>query len=60
MVILAREYYPDEWRDLLNLSKNNELIKNICNFFKAKNIIKETRAISDAYFKASLNFLKKT
>ena len=59
MVILARESYPDEWRDLLNLSENNELIKNIYNFFEAKNIIQETRSISDAYFKASLNFLKK-
>ena len=59
MVILARESYPDEWRDLLNSSKNNELIKNIYIFFKAKNIIEETRSISDAYFKASLNFLKK-
>ena len=59
MVILARESYPDEWRDLLNLSENNELIKNIYNFFEEKNIIQETRAISDAYFKASLNFLKK-
>ena len=59
MVILARESYPDEWRDLLNSSENNELIKNIYNFFEAKNIIKETRSISDAYFKASLNFLNK-
>ena len=59
MVILARESYPDEWRDLLNLSENNELIKNIYNFFKEKNILEETRSISDAYFKASLNFLKK-
>ena len=59
MVILAREYYPDEWRDLLNLSENNELIQNIYNFFEEKNIIQETRSISDAYFKASLNFLKK-
>ena len=33
MVILARESYPDEWRDLLNSSKNNELIKNIYIFF---------------------------
>ena len=38
---------------------NNELIENIYNFFEAKNIIQETRSISDAYFKASLNFLKK-
>ena len=59
MVILARESYPDEWRDLLNLSQNNELIKNIYNFFEEKNIIQETRSISDAYFKESLNFLKK-
>ena len=59
MVILARESYPDQWRDLLNLSENNELIKNIYNFFEEKNIIQETRSISDAYFKASLNFLKK-
>ena len=59
MVILARESYPDEWRDILNLSENNELIKNIYNFFKAKSIIQETRSISDAYFEASLNFLKK-
>ena len=59
MVILARESYPDEWRDLLTLSENDELIKNIYNFFEAKNIIYETRSLSDAYFKASLNFLNK-
>ena len=59
MVILARESYPDEWKDLLNSSENNELIKNIYNFFEAKNIIQETRSISNAYFKESLNFLKK-
>ena len=35
------------------------MCKNIYNFFEEKNIIQETRAISDAYFKASLNFLKK-
>ena len=59
MVILARESYPDEWRDLLNISDTNELIKNIYTFFEAKNIIQETRSISDSYFKASLNYLKK-
>ena len=59
MVILARESYPDEWKDLLNLSENNDLIKNIYYFFEEKNIIDETRSISDAYFQESLNFLKK-
>ena len=59
MVILARESYPDEWGDLLNFSESNELVKNIYNFFKEKSIIQETRSISDAYFEASLNFLKK-
>ena len=59
MVILARESYPDEWRDLLNISDTNKLIKNIYTFFEAKNIIQETRSISDSYFKASLNYLKK-
>ena len=59
MVILAKESYPVEWRDLLNLSENNELIKNIYNFFEEKIIIKETKSISDSYFKLSLNFLKK-
>ena len=59
MVILAKESYPVEWRDLLNLSENNELIKNIYNFFEEKNIIQETKSISDSYFKLSLNFLKK-
>ena len=59
MVILARESYPDEWRDLLNISNTNELIKNIYTFFEAKNIIQETRSISDSYFKASLDYLRK-
>ena len=59
MVILARESYPDEWKDLLNLSETNDLIKNIYYFFEEKNIINETRSISDAYFQESLNFLKK-
>ena len=59
MVILARESYPDEWRDILDSPENNELIKNIYNFFEEKNIIQETRSISEAYFKTSLNFLKK-
>ena len=59
MVILARESYRDEWRDLLNISDTNELIKNIYTFFEAKNIIQETRSISDSYFKESLNYLKK-
>lgn len=59
MVILARESYPDEWKDLLNLSENNDLIKNIYYFFEEKNIINETRSISDEYFQESLNFLKK-
>ena len=36
MVILARESYPDEWRDLLNLSENNELIKIYITFSKKK------------------------
>jgi len=59
MVILAKESYPDEWKDLLNLSETNDLIKNIYYFFEEKNIINETRSISDAYFQESLNFLKK-
>ena len=37
------------------MHENGELVS----FFEEKNIINETRSISDAYFQESLNFLKK-
>ena len=59
LVILARESYPNEWRELLDSSETKELVKNIYSFFKEKNILQKARSISDSYFKTSLNYLKK-
>ena len=58
MVILARENYPDEWAELLNNSDSNELFGAISYFFQEKNIIQETRSISESYFSSSLNYLR--
>ena len=59
LVILARESYPNEWRELLDSSDIDELMENIYLFFKEKNILQEARLISESYFKTSLNYLKK-
>lgn len=59
MIIMAREDYPDEWAELLNNTEPNNLIKNISSFFEEKNIIQETKLISESYFSSSLNYLKK-
>ena len=59
MVIMARENHPDEWEELLNNSDSNELFGKISSFFKNKNIIKETRLISESYFSSSLDYLRK-
>lgn len=58
MVILARENYPDEWAELLNNSDSNELFGAISSFFREKNIVQETRSISESYFSSSLNYLR--
>ena len=58
MVILARENFPDEWAELLNNSDSNELFGSISYFFQEKNIIQETRSISESYFSSSLNYLR--
>ena len=45
--------------DLLNNSDSNELFGEISSFFKDKNIIKETKSISESYFSSSLEYLRK-
>ena len=59
MVIMAREYFPDEWANLLTQTNSNKLIKSVGSFFQEKNIINETRIISESCFNSSLHYLKK-
>ena len=59
MVIMAREHFPDQWADLLAHTDSNKLIKSVCSFFEEKNIINETKIISESCFNSSLHYLKK-
>ena len=59
MVIMAREYFPDEWANLLTQTDSNKLIKSVGSFFQEKNIINETKIISESCFNSSLHYLKK-